>query len=319
MTGDVIGIVGGDVTAATAVVGNAQAYAAVSMSGATRKAYQGDWSDFQGWCDGLGLQALPAAPETVGAYLAAKTKLLAVSTLMRRLAAVATAHRLAGHQLDTRHPAIRDVMRGIRRVHGVAQKKAAPATTDRVKAMADHCDASLLGVRDRAILLFGFAGAFRRSELVRVEIEHLEETADGIRIHIPRSKSDQEGQGQDIGVMRTGTAYCPVQALQLWLQAAAIQEGLVFRGVDRHGNVGASLSDKAIGLIVKRRAEDAGLDSSLFSGHSLRAGLATSAAAAGLEERDIQRQTRHQSVEQLRRYVRPATVFQNNVTKGVGL
>jgi integrase len=185
--------------------------------------------------------------------------------------------------------------------------------------MADHCDASLLGVRDRAILLFGFAGAFRRSELVRVEIEHLEETADGIRIHIPRSKSDQEGQGQDIGVMRTGTAYCPVQALQLWLQAAAIKEGLVFRGVDRHGNVGASLSDKAVGLIVKRRADDAGLDPSLFSGHSLRAGLATSAAAAGLEERDIQRQTRHQSVEQLRRYVRPASVFQNNVTKGVGL
>jgi integrase len=297
----------------------AKAYAQAAMAPNTSRAYRTDWADFQGWCDAVPTGALPATPVIVGTYLADRAETLAVATLERRLAAVATAHRLAGHQLDTRHPAIRDVMRGIRNIHGTAQRGAAPATTVVIKAMVDSCGEGLLGLRDRALLLIGFAGALRRSELVALTWDDLAEEADGLRITIRRSKTDQEGEGQMVGILRTGTPTCPVAALQAWREAVQHSDGPVFRSVDRHGWVGTSLSDRAVALIVKRRAEVAGLDPALFSGHSLRAGLATSAAAAGLEERDIQRQTRHRSVEQLRTYIREGSLFRANVTGGVGL
>jgi integrase len=261
----------------------------------------------------------PARPETVGLYLSAMAATLQVSTLERRLAAIAVAHRLAGHQLDTRHPAIRDVLRGIRHAHGSARRQAAAATVDLVKAMVASCDDALLGRRDQALLLLGFAGAFRRSELVALQVEDVVEEESGLRLTIRRSKGDQAGAGQVVGISRTGSATCPVAALAAWREAAAIAAGPLFRSVDRHGRIGDSLSDKAVALVVKRRAELAGLDPALFSGHSLRAGLATSAAAHGLEERDIQRQTRHRSLTVLRRYIRDGDLFRANVSGRVGL
>lgn len=297
----------------------ALSYAKAAQAANTTRAYDGDWSDFSAWCAAHQLVALPAVPGTVGIYLADRAQTLAVATVSRRLATIATRHRLAGHQLDTRHPAIREVLRGIRKVHGTAQSSAAPATTDVVKAMLGTCDGSLLGLRDRALLLVGFAGAFRRSELVALDWADLVDDPDGLRVTIRRSKTDQEGEGHLIGIVRTGSATCPVAALQAWQEAAQLTDGPVFRSVDRHGRVGQSLSDKAVALVVKRRAEGAGLDPAIFSGHSLRAGLATSAAAMGAEERDIQRQTRHRSVTQLRRYIRAGGVFQANVTGKVGL
>jgi integrase len=301
--------------------GEARGYADQAMSPATRRAYQADWHSFTTWCSSVGAASLPASPATVGGYMADQAKRgFAVATITRHLAAVATAHRLAGHQLDTRHPAIREVLKGIRRVHGSRQRQAAPATTGVVRAMIAAIQAdSIIGVRDRALLLIGFAGAFRRSELVALTLGDIAAEPEGLRIRIARSKTDQAGEGHEIGIARTDSALCPVAALENWITASGITGGPLFRAVDRHGNVRQSLSDKAVSLIVKARAEAAGLDPALFSGHSLRAGLATSAAAAGLAEGDIQRQTRHRSVTQLRRYVRHASVFVGNVSKGVGL
>lgn len=310
---------GSPTNALIAAVGQARAYASEAIAEATRRAYRGDWLCFSTWCVENGTSPLPATPETVGGYLAKKAETLRVATLERRLASIATAHRLAGHQLDTRHPGIRDVLRGIRRQHGSAQRQAAPATVDMVKAMVGTCDGSVIGLRDRALLLAGFAGAFRRAELVALDAEDMEEVTEGIRITVRRSKSDQDGEGQVVGISRTGSETCPVEALAAWRTAAGITEGRLFRSVDRHGRVGGSLSDKAVALIVKRRAEAAGLDPQRFSGHSLRAGLATSAAAAGAEERDIQRQTRHRSVTVLRRYIRDGELFRRNVSGNVGL
>jgi integrase len=304
--------------AAVGFVGQAP-YAAAAVSASTRRAYKGHWADFQEWCDMARAHALPALPQTVGDYLADRAQTLAVATLERRLAAVATAHRLAGHQLDTRHPAIREVLRGIRKTHAAAQRGTAPATTDVVKAMVASCDAKLLGLRDRALLLIGFTGALRRSELVALTWDDLVDEPDGLRVTIRRSKTDQEGAGQVIGILRTGTSTCPIAALQAWGEAAQRINGPVFRSVHRHGGIGNSLSGRAVALIVKHRAAAAGLDPALFSGQSLRAGLATSAAAAGLEERDIQRQNRHRSVQQLRTYIHEGSVFRDNVTGRVGL
>lgn len=318
MTGDIAASVSAAV-AAVAAVGRARVYASAATAEATRRAYRADWECFTAWCQEVGTNPLPAAPETVGAYLAAKAVTLRVSTLERRLAAIATAHRMAGHQLDVRHPAIRQVMRGIRREHGSAQRQATAATTDVVKAMVATCDGSPLGLRDRALLLVGFAGAFRRAELVTLQVEDIEAVPEGIRITIRRSKGDQAGAGQVVGIARTGSQTCPVATLAAWTTVAGITEGCLFRSVDRHGRVGDSLSDKAVALIVKRRAEAAGLDPERFSGHSLRAGLATSAAAAGAEERDIQRQTRHRSVVVLRRYIREGELFRANVSGRLGL
>ena len=304
-----------------AVFAQAAAYASTASAAATRKGYGSDWTHFAAWCQGQGLAALPAAPVTVGGYLAAMAPVLKVSTLGRRLAALAIAHRLAGHQLDLKHPGIAAVMTGIRRQHGSAQRQAAPATVDVVKAMAATCGEDLAGLRDRALLLLGFAGAFRRAELVALQVEDVTEdaAAGGLRVTLRRSKGDQAGEGQVVGIARTGSATCPVAALALWRGAAGIETGRLLRSVDRHGRVGDGLSDKAVALVVKRRAEAAGLDPALFSGHSLRAGLATSAAAHGLEERDIQRQTRHRSVAVLRRYIRDGALFRANVSGKIGL
>lgn len=312
------GDVGGDITT-TAAINRAREYAEAATAPATRRAYKSDWECYVAWCEAAGLPSIPAAPQTIAAYLATKAQTLRVATLERRLATIATAHRLAGHQLDTRHPGIRETMRGIKRQHGSAQRQAAPVTCDLVKRMADTCDGSLIGLRDKAMLLLGFAGAFRRSEMVALETADFEETAEGLRITIRHSKTDQAREGQVIGIVRSGSSYCPVGALAAWLSAAGIGEGPVFRNVNRHSQIGEGLSDKTVSLVVKARAEAAGLDPARFSGHSLRSGLATSAASMGIEERHIQRQTRHRSVAVLRRYIRQGELFRDNVTGRVGL
>lgn len=301
------------------LVHRAAEYASQTSAASTRNAYAKDWAAFETWCRAMSLEPLPAAPATIGTYLTTLAGRLAVATLARRLAAIATAHRHAGHRLDTRHPAILDLLRGIRRVHGVRQRRAAPATTGVVQAMAATCDTSLIGLRDRALLLVGFAAALRRSEIAALDAGDVAIVPEGLRITVARSKTDQEALGETVGVVRTGTATCPVAAVQAWLAAAAITEGRVFRGINRHGRIGAGLTDQVVALIVKKRAALIGLDAAEFSGHSLRAGLATSAAANAVEERIIQRQTRHRSVTVLRGYIREGEVFNGNASGRVGL
>jgi len=286
---------------------------------ATRRAYRSDWKLFESWCAAHGLMALPATPTTVGLYLAAHETVLSIATLTRRLSSVATAHRMAGHPMDTRHPAIRDVMRGLRRAKGSAQRHAEALTTPLVRRAVETCTDRLNDLRDRALLLMGFGAALRRSELVALDLDDVVVQPEGLRVTIRKSKTDQEGEGQTVAIGRTGTATCPVAAYETWVSAAGIVAGRAFRSVDRHGRIGDALSTRAVAKIVQRRADLAGLDAKSFSGHSLRAGFATSAAAAGVEERIIMKTTRHRSTSVLRRYIHDGRLFERNLAAEVGL
>jgi site-specific recombinase XerD len=287
----------------------------------TVRAYRSDWEQFTSWCQAQGLAALPATPETLAAYLAHEAATHPVSTLQRRLSAISQAHQAAGRESPARSEVVRLTMKGIRRAKGTAPTQKAPAVTQDVQAMVATLPDNLLGLRDRALLLIGFAGAFRRSELVSLDVEDVEECAEGLRVTLRRSKTDQEGAGEVKGIpYGRKLETCPVRALRAWLEAAGITAGPIFRSVNRHGQVQPGrLSDKAVALVVKRAAEAAGLDASRYAGHSLRAGLATSAAAAGVQERDIMRQTGHRSVTMVRRYIREGELFRANAAAAVGL
>ena len=238
--------------------GAAQGFADGARAINTRRTYGSDWQHFAAWCAAHGLADLPTAPTTVGLYLAAHADTLAV----------ATAYRLAEHPMDTRHPAMRDV----------AQRHAEALTLPLLLRLLATCSDRLLDQRDRALLLVGFAAVLRRSEFVGFDVGDVAELPEGLRLIIRRSKGDQEGEGWVIEMGRTDGATCPATSVTAWLVAAGITEGAVFRSVDRHGRVGARLSTVAVSETVQRRAVLAGLDPTRFSGHSLRAGLATSGA-----------------------------------------
>lgn len=299
----------------------ARDYVRLSKAANTVRAYRNDWRHFTAWCDAQGFGFLPAAPETIALYLSAHAGRLRVATLGRRIISIGQAHRAAGQDDPTKHTAVRTVWQGIRRAHGVAPQGKAPAVTAVVRRMVDALPEGLLGVRDRALLLVGFAGAFRRSELVGISVEDLDFGTEGLVILLRRSKTDPEGAGRKVGIpYGSNPATCPIRALQAWLQATGILAGPVFRPVGRHGHVGATrLSDRAVALAVKRYAAAAGLDPTRYSGHSLRAGLATSAAAAGVGERSIMAQTGHRSPMMVRRYIRDGNLFRENAAAAVGL
>jgi site-specific recombinase XerD len=241
----------------TAAIG----YAKAEKAEATRRAYGTDFRLFGEWCDAKGASALPATPETVAAYLAHGVAQGAkASTLGRRVAAIRYAHKLASLPTPTDAEAVKATLRGIRRTIGAAKVKKAPAVAERVKSMVRGCAHTLAGKRDRALLLLGFAGAFRRSELVALDVEHLEESAEGLRVRIAGSKPDQEGKGETIAIAR-GVEACPVRALQEWLDVAGIESGPVFRPINKSGTVAASrLTDRSVANIVKVYAGLAGLD-----------------------------------------------------------
>jgi integrase len=220
-----------------------------------------------------------------------------------------------------RHACVKEVWSGIRRSKGTAQNAKAAAVTVHLKAMLEELPDSLIGVRDRAMLLIGFAAALRRSELVALQIQDVQFVTEGLVLVIRRSKTDQTGAGEKIAI-GTGRSLdtCPVRSLRSWLSISGIEQGPVFRAITRHGRIRPdALTDQVVALQIKRYAQAAGLDRSIFSGHSLRAGLATSAAIAGASERRIQDQTRHRSVTMVRRYIRDGNLFRDNVSSLVGL
>jgi site-specific recombinase XerD len=305
-----------------AMVAQARAYQAHAKAANTWRAYRTDWADFAGWCEQQGLTALPAAPTTVVLYLTALAQAgRKASTIQRRLSAISQFHQASGLASPTHSLHVRTVWAGIRRVHGTAAHGKAPAVTADLKVMLATLPDTLIGLRDRALLLLGFAGAFRRSELVALTVNDLAFTREGLVVTLRRSKTDQEGQGRQIGIpYGSHLETCPVRTLQAWLESAAITEGAVFRAINRHGQLQSGrLSDKAVALIVKRAAAAAGLDPSRYAGHSLRAGLATAAAAAGVSERAIMAQTGHRSVQMVRRYIREGSLFRENAVAQVGL
>ena len=299
-------------------VDRAANYARAEKSEATRSAYRTDFEIFGSWAKERGVSALPAAPEAVAAFLAAQAERgIKPSTISRRVAAIRYAHRLAGLPAPTDDERVRATVRGIRRERGVAPHKKSPATSDRLIAMAAAGDGGLTAIRDRALLLLGFAGAFRRSELVALDVSDLAEVDGGLLVTIRRSKTDQEGQGATIAIVR-GAIACPVAAVSEWLKAANIIEGPVFRPINRGGRVlDTRLTGRSVANIVKARATKVGLNASDFAGHSLRAGFITSAAAGGASLFKMMDVSRHKSVDTLRGYVRNVEAFKNHAGAGL--
>lgn len=293
-------------------------YARAEKAEGTRRAYRSDFEIFRAWCRGRSVGALPTTPEAVATFLAHEAdRKIRPSTIGRRLAAIRYAHKLAGLPLPTDDERVRATMRGIRRVVGLSSIKKGAATADRVISMAPAPDECLANLRDRALLLVGFAGAFRRSELMALNCEDIDEVAEGLRITIRRSKTDQESKGAQIGIPR-GTVACPVAAMRAWLDAACIVSGPVFRPIAKGGHVqNTRLSDRSIADIVKRRAAEAGLDARQFSAHSLRSGFLTSAAGRGASIFRMADQSRHRSLDTVRHYVRNAELFRDH--PGAGL
>ena len=288
------------------LIDDAQRYAAAAQAVNTTRAYARDWKQFTAWCDRYRLQPLPAPAAVVGLYLTSLAKRgLAVSTIRRRAAAIARAHRQAGHLPATSDPRVLTVMEGIARVHGQAPNKKTALLRDPLLELIDRIDTGdTAGQRDRALLLLGFAVGLRRSELVALRVEDLSPSPDGIRIRIARSKTDQHGRGHELLVVYAEAPRpCPVRALRAWLDIAQITTGAIFRRVTRTGAISSPLTAQTVALIIKKRARAAGLDPHEFAGHSLRSGYATQAARDGHHPTQIAATTRHQDQRVLAGYI----------------
>src|SRR5215210_4337433 len=292
-----------------------RAYQRRAKAKATVTAYRSDALIFDLWCREHGKAgSIPASPATVAAFLVAEAeRSVKASTIGRRAAAIRYAHKLAGQPDPTESEDVRSAMRGVRRTIGVAQRQKALATAEVLAAMLSHTPATLIGARDRAILALGFSGAFRRSELVALDVEDLADAPEGLRVTIRKSKTDQEGRGQEIAIPH-GRHVKPVAAVKDWIAAAGITSGPLFRPVSRSGTVrGAErLTDRSIADIVKRYATAAGLKAEDFSGHSLRAGFVTTAAERDVELTRIMDVTRHKDVRTVTGYVRCANLFKGH-------
>jgi len=301
-----------------------QAYQDAADAPATLRAYASDVANFETWCKHNSLTAFPATPEVVGAYLAAAGEGYAMQTLRRRVAAIARASGVAGHPLDTKHPSIRETLRGIGRTHGSRGRKAAALTTTELRALSRACDPGLTGDRDRALLLVAFAGALRRSELVALDAEKLVWFEDGVKLRLEKSKTDKEGKGAEVTIVYgRHEATCPVRALRLWVGQAEIKSGPVFRKVNKGGRVEARrLSEDAVRQILLRRAADAGIKGTLaepVSPHGLRAGFVTTAYRNGVPDEEIMGHTRHRSLTTMRSYVRRAKLKTTQPAGKLGL
>ena len=302
----------------------ADRYLVAADAPATVRAYTADWRHFSLWCMERRLRPMPTAPELVGGYLADLGEGYAKSTLRRKVAAIARANQLAGKPLDTRHPAIRDVLRGIGRTHGSPPKRAQALATEELQRLVTVCDYSLVGLRDRALLLIGFAGALRRSELCGIELEHITWKPRSLELLISHSKTDIDGTGARIGLPRGQVeATCPVRALKAWLSAAAIKQGPVFRAISRHGTLRATpLSGEAVRVIVLKRAALAGIKGTRLepiSPHGLRAGFITAAYRNNVPDEEIMGHSRHRSLTTMRSYVRRSKLSQASPAGKVGL
>ena len=309
---------------AAMAMAKAKTYQDAADAPATLRAYASDLRNYKAWCSRHAMTAVPATPEVVGAYLAAAGEGFAMQTLRRRVAAIARASGVAGRPLDTKHPAIRETLRGIARTHGSRGRRSAALTTSELKTLSGSCGAGLAGDRDRALLLVGFAGALRRSELVALDVEHLSWSDNGVKLLLPKSKTDKDGEGAEVMIVcGRHEATCPVRALRRWLAAAAIEAGPVFRKVNKGGRVEARrLSEDAVRQILLRRAGEAGVNGSFaepISPHGLRAGFVTTAYSNGVPDEEIMGHTRHRSLATMRSYVRRAKLSKSSPAGKLGL
>ncbi len=287
-------------------------YVKAAVADNTRIAYQQDLRDFLKW----GGQ-VPCEPETLAMYIAARAETHSAHTITRRVVGIGRAHSSQGFVDPTKSDLVRTVLRGVRRVKGLAQRQVSPLLKADVLAMMAHIQGTK-GTRDRALILLGFAAALRRSELAALAITDIEFVREGLVIHLRRSKTDQSGEGRKIGVPWGRTSACPVKAVEKWLEVGKITSGPVFRSINRGGAVGQTqLSAQSVALILKDYAKVIGLNPHNISGHSLRSGLVTSAIQAGVAAHKIMQQTGHRSVDMLARYIREAGLFESNASGAV--
>jgi len=328
-----------------ALLTRAAGYAAAARATSTKAAYATDWRHFCDWCDVNRRRSLPAAPETVAAYLSAFAGVLATSTLGRRRTVIRLAHRAAELEPPTDVAAVREVWAGIRRGHHTAAAaKTALWTADMARLLAplpafdDPTDPGvLIGLRDRALLLLGYAAALRRSELAALDVDDVVDNPHGLVVRIRSSKTDQDGTGAEVGIPHAQqSGMCPVTAVRTWRAVLATRLGVaedhltgaLFRPIDRHGHLGAPraasgasarLTPAAVRLIVRRRCTAAGLSMADYAAHSLRSGFATQASANGAAERDVMRHGRWKSVTVARGYIRRGNLFTDNAAGRLGL
>ena len=268
----------------------------------TLRAYQSDFRDFSAFCAKNGFSSMPSQPKIIALYITHLSKSSKFSTLKRRIASISVLHKLKGHYLDTKHPIIMENLHGIKRTLGSRQKAKRPILINDLKLII-----KVIGeekIRDKALILIGFSGGFRRSELVNIHYEDVEFVKEGVKILIKRSKTDQSGEGSVKAIPYfDNQEFCPVVALKNYISKkfSNTNEGKIF-----------NISDKSVALIIKRYAEKAGLDSSKYAGHSLRSGFATTAAEFGAEERNIMAMTGHKTTQMVRRYIQEANLFKNN-------
>jgi len=282
-----------------------------SKSANTLRAYQSDYRDFSLFCSKNGFQVMPTQPKILALYLTHLSSFSKYSTLKRRLASIAILHKTKGHYIDTKHPIIIENLMGIKRKNGTNQKGKKPILINDLKkiieAIYQSNEKNNKKIRDKALILIGFSGGFRRSELVNIEYEDIDFVSEGIKIFIKKSKTDQSGEGMIKAIPYfDNQKFCPVIAIKNWIELITLKSGKIF-----------NISDKNVALIIKKYANLAGLDSEKYAGHSLRSGFATSAAEAGAEERNIMTMTGHKSTEMVRRYIKEANLFKNNALNKV--
>ena len=290
-----------------------------SKASNTVRAYKSDFSDFGVFCAQNGFKPLPSEPKVVSLYLThLSTKDAKMSTLKRRLVSIGVIHKLKGHYLDTKHPAIIENIMGIKRRKGIFQKAKKPLLINSLKKIINVIDQQkkeeIKKLRDRSIILIGFSGGFRRNEIVSLDYDDLDFVPEGLKLSIRRSKTDQFGEGFTKALPYFDSSqYCPVVSLKKLLDLSKIRSGPVFRRFSKGSKLSENrLTDQTVALLIKEYLNLAGIDSQNFSGHSLRSGFATSAAESGVEERNIMAMTGHKSTEMVRRYIKEANLFKNN-------
>ena len=268
----------------------------------TLKAYQSDFRDFTAFCVKNGFSSMPTQPKILALYITHLSKSYKFSTLKRRIASISVIHKLKGHYLDVKHPIIMENLHGIKRTLGSRQKAKKPLLINDLKLIIKVIDKE--NIRDKALILIGFAGGFRRSELVNIDYEDIEFVPEGIKILIKRSKTDQSGEGAIKAIPYfDNQEFCPVLALKKYIDK---------KFKNKNNAKIFEISDKSVALIIKKYAEKAGLDASRYAGHSLRSGFATTAAEFGAEERNIMAMTGHKTTQMVRRYIQEANLFKNN-------
>ena len=296
-----------------------------SKANNTLRAYKSDFKDFGAFCSKHGFDSLPTEPKIVSIYLTHLSKNSKISTLRRRLVSISMIHKLKGHYLDTKHPIIIENLMGIKRVKGSIQKGKKPILINHLKSIINVIDKQEIDeikkARDKTIILIGFGGGFRRTELISIDHEDLEFVPEGVKITIKRSKTDQFGEGMIKGLPYfANQEYCPVTNLKKWLELSNIKSGPIFKRFLKGSLISNNrLTDQSVVLIIKYYLNLAGIENKNYSGHSLRSGFATAAAESGADERSIMAMTGHKTTQMVRRYIREANIFKNNALNKIKL